>query len=193
MLSIELNRGRSRRESDGVVVEELGFTAHLWNGISDEEEGMLMDISCGAFPPTELLRAPNSVEIRFPLSGPLAKRLLCDEMLAKVVHAVVESWKPDWCRVTSNRVLEILMEDDGERPTFLVGWLTYLSRRYGQLTNLPVGYRTMELNGHGTLIVIEGSQRFSASNGKYIDAARRLADILNRAGMLAWAPASAAT
>lgn len=183
----EFAHGRSRRDSDGTAIEELGFRTHLSNGAVSESEGALLDIHCGAY--TTALPAPNSVEIRLPREGGAADRLLCFEGLTSVVRAVVLSWDPNWCRVSTRRALDILLEDE-ERNSHLVGWMTYLSSRYGRLPPVPDEYRVVQLEGYGSLIVIEGCKRFTGSEPAHIDAARRLAGILEDAHMLGGAPQS---
>jgi hypothetical protein len=180
ILRAELAAGRNRRDTDGAVIEDLGFSLWLWNGADNDEEAAGLHIACGGYSGA----VPNVCSVDLPRGGDAAERVLRGETLTCVIEAAVSSWEPDWARVISNRHLDWYLdhtEDDAVKP--VIGWLTYLSAGRGEVPPLPPPTRTVALAGHGTLIILT-DERFSATRPDHLDQAARVREILDSKGLL---------
>ena len=98
----------------------------LWNG---EEAGAAhVRVQCGAYPDPDVLPGPNEVLIELPSSGPAIHGVGCPEKRRQMVMAVLESWDPNWLRVSTIQIDEAIYGQDLYRGQ-KVGWLTYVSDR----------------------------------------------------------------
>jgi len=132
---------------------------------------------CGAYPTVSTMPTPNECRI-----VPVVDELLHENNLRMVMRAVVDSWDPDWGRVSTFEM------DKAINPQVYtgvdVGWLTYLSDRYGKLPRLPAEYQVTRIEGLGNLITITGIDRITASNPAHVAAVQQLWEILIAAGLL---------
>jgi hypothetical protein len=181
-----LDKGRFRRDVDKTVMEELGFSSgRLWNGSFDTPAHVAFH--CGAHPDPIYMPGVNSVRVEFPPLGPAAERTLQMNTLRHVMSAVVSVWDPDWARVSTYEMDQVVYPEayyKGQKA----GWLTYASDRYGELPELPPTCGTQHLEGLGTLIVLNGIKRVSSSGIQHVKAVRSLSEVLKKAGMLAPLP-----
>lgn len=179
-----LAKGRNRYDTTKEVIEDLGFyLGRLWNGWDDEAAAHVA-FHCGAYP--KLMPMPNDCLIEFPYGGPAANRIVQVNKLGCVMAAVVSSWDPDVAAVSSYQMRAAVYPQTHRGPW--AGWLTYLSDRYGALPALPEGCEVTRLEGQGSLIVLKGFDRLTASNPAHVEAVWQLSDVLERAGMLAPTP-----
>lgn len=170
-----LLKGRNRTDVGRNVLEDLGFSLSLWNGVKDDGDTRL-GVSCGVYSPWN----HNSCVIELPERVPAAERVLTVETLTCVVRATVSSWEPDWAWVVSNTHLGLLELVD-LKPN--VGWLLYLAAARGEIPKLPPPARVVPIEGHGNLIVVT-EERFSAKHPEHVEAASLVAEILEGAGLL---------
>jgi hypothetical protein len=185
-----LSKGRSRRDDNKEVIEDLGFHLALWNGLNGYNGGAGVYIHCGSYPdPT--MHEPNFCDIDFPYGGSALNRLLQVDKLCKIIDIMVTCWNPDWAWVSTYDIRGIIYP--GMYRGQAVGWLTYISNRYGALPALPKEYEITRINGFGSVIVITTIDRLTVSNPVHIEAMRRLSEILEKAGMLAPTPPSSSS
>jgi hypothetical protein len=132
--------GRSRRDSDGSVFENLGFSAGLWNNAEPPAD---LHVSAGGW--TVRVPAWHMATLSFP--GPDAAGVLYVPGVASaIMAAAVSAWEPDWASWRNNT----LHEAQSPPPRVpVVGWLTYLSA--GRLANGLDGLR-WEPMGSGALV-----------------------------------------
>jgi hypothetical protein len=109
------------------------------------------------------------------------------ERLHHITAAVVGSWDPNWARVSTFQTRQAIYPELYQGVE--VGWLTYLSNRYGPLPKLPDDCEVTRIEGLGSLIVIKGIDRLTASNPAHVEAMRRLSEALKGAGLLTPTPA----
>ena len=172
-----LDRGRHRRD-DRSVIERLGFHIGVWNGRTDDD-AISLGVHCGRSAPARAW-IPNSCVIELPVAGAAAERLLRVPVLTAVMQSIVTALEPDWGVVTSGAFRNLTVTPAGI-PT--VGWLTYLSNRYGPIPAVPVPSRTVSIDGNGSLIVTT-DEHCKADNADHVAAAERIRLLLNRAGLL---------
>jgi hypothetical protein len=111
--------GRNRREDNGEVIEELGFSAWLWNR-ARPAVGLSADV--GAYPNHPGLG--NSFVLTFPApDDDGADRLSRVGTADAVFDALVGAWDPDWATWTTNS-WRGAQPRRGRGP--VVGWFTYV-------------------------------------------------------------------
>ncbi|NMO23480.1 hypothetical protein HPC49_53010 [Pyxidicoccus fallax] len=172
-LEEEMLRGRHWTDRNKRVIEELGFLTHFWN---EETPALQITITCGAYTST-----PNSCILMLRGGGTTSPRLLNVPMLARLMTIMVEAWDVDHGLVsTNNYTLLIGRKDSGPVGA---GWLTYVSRRQGEVPPMPDGVRIESLGEHGTLLVlpVEG---FTADNAEHVALAGQVRQRLMNAGLL---------
>lgn len=154
-----------------------GFVFSAWTGhVADGQGGMVM-LRCGS----DAAAAPNSVLLYLPSEGAELERLLSLPVLTGVMRAMVLAWEPDWAVVVSEDFRDCLSQQ-GSAGTF-VGWLTYFSRRRGELPALPEPVRVEPVEDKGTLVVL-GSERLGAANPEHLELGRRVQQVLEERGLL---------
>jgi len=174
------HRGRSKEHDD------LGFRPHgLWNGF--EAGAAHVSFACGLYPDAALLPGPNYVLLEFPFKGEEADRILQPVKLSEISRAAAEIWDPDWIRV-SNYEMDKIIHPEGRYKGQKVGWITYVSDRYGRLPALSPECEVTRIDDLGNLILITSIQKVTASNPAHVASIRRLSETLERAGMLAPTP-----
>lgn len=100
-------------------------------------------------------------------------------MLSSVLRAMVLAWEPEWGVVTSDEFRDAVKPTD---DTF-VGWVTYFSRRRGVVPPLPAPVRIDPVDELGWLITLT-PERVSASNPEHVALAKRVGELLDRAGLM---------
>jgi hypothetical protein len=172
-----LLHGRIRTDLHKQVVEELGFSLHVWNQRPDAKATKL-DISCGGFTET----VSNVCLLKPPSEGEAAERMLSLPTLLQVLTCMVTAWDPDWGVVNSSRAL-MELAPNAPQGEAAVGWVTYFARRRGTVPPLPAPVRIEPAASLGTLIILT-PERFTASNPEHMALARRVRELLGRAGLL---------
>jgi hypothetical protein len=180
-----LAKGCNRRDSDKSVIENLGFRMALWSG-SEDDSAVGIRFHGGAYPAVPRMPNPNDGVVDLPYGGSAGERILEVNRLRQILSAVVEGWNPDWARVSTFHMREAIYPRLYQGVE--VGWLTFFSDRYGPLPKLPDGYEVIRIENLGSLIVIRGIDRLTASNSAHVDAVRRLSEVLETAGLLVPTP-----
>ncbi len=185
-----LDKGRNYRDIPRTLIEELGYMMGLWNGL-DGDSAINVRFQVGAYPAVTAMPTPNECMIDLPYGGAAADRLLQEDKLRLMMRAVIESWDPDWARISTFQMHQAVYGE--EYRCVSVGWLTYLSDRYGPPPMLPGDYQVTRIEGLGSLITIKGIDRLTASNPAHVERVRRLLDILRAADLLSPTPPASLT
>lgn len=156
-----------------------GFLIGLWNG-EETPQATRLDITCGmsfALAPNLCILYPPA-----PAKSAVGERIVNAGTMAQVLRAMALAWEPDWGVVMSNDYRDRAMP--GKLPPVLVGWVTYLSRRRGNVPPLPDSVRVEPVGDLGSLITLT-PERITADNPAHVDLARRVRGLLEQAGLLA--------
>jgi hypothetical protein len=172
----ELFRGGVNREKGGPVFEELGLSVWFGNGEGKNARASLQ-ITCGGYSEVN----PNVCVLNLPSAPLIADRVLTTTMLTHVVRSMVLAWEPDWAIARSNAYTRQYPELRSE--PFSLGWVTYLARRLGTVPPLPAPVRIEPVEDRGTLIVLT-PERFTVANPEHVELARRVHELLVRAGLM---------
>jgi hypothetical protein len=136
--------GRNRGDTDGAVIEDLGFSASLWNG-QETAAGLL--VGCGMYNRA----VSNAVVLNLPPPEGLGLEIYAPRAASGVMRALADCWEPEWATLTS-RALRRAQEAPPRSP--VVGWMTYLaSPRRVDATRLPEQASVEDLAA-GSLITI---------------------------------------
>lgn len=144
-VSAAFARGQNRRDSDGSVLEDLGFALSVWNG--DDAMPVSLSIRCG-------IRAPNvSNAVVVKVGRPTDHIFNLDSRAAaaRLLRVLIEAWDPDWATMTSNAMREAQSIESGQP---VLGWLTYLSAIRGPVPVLTDPFSVEPVDGKGTIIAI---------------------------------------
>lgn len=161
---------RNRRDTDGAVIDELGFALNVWNGREDDD-GANVDILCGCYSAA----VANYCVVELPFDGEVERRVLRVDTLTCLIRAAVASFEPEWASVVP---VDRDDEEGGAAPP--VGWLTYVRVGESQLPPLPEDVRADSLGADGTLLVL-AEDLASASRPDQLERARSIRDALERA------------
>ena len=172
----ELFRRGVNREKGGPAIEQLGFRFSFDNGGRGDDYASLR-INGGMYSEA----VSNHCVLSLPSKGSSADRLLTTPVLTDVVRSMVSSWAPDWALAGSSAYRMQYREPDS--APFSLGWLTYLSRRIGSVPPLPAPVRIEPVEDRGTLIVLT-PERFTVANPEHVALARRVRELLSRAGLM---------
>ncbi|HZI15409.1 MAG TPA: immunity 52 family protein [Myxococcus sp.] len=174
----ELFRSGVNREKGGPAFEELGFSVWFGNGGGDNDRASLR-IKCGDYSGAN----PNACVLSLPTPGhgPGADRVITAPVLAGVVRSMARAWEPDWAVAMSHAHRD--MDDESGLANMWVGWVTYLARHLGTVPPLPAPVRIELVEDQGTLIILT-PERFTAANPEHVALARRVRELLSRAGLL---------
>jgi len=166
-----IRRGKDR------VVEELGFRFSGWNGASDDDDAIGLDVTCGGYSE----RVHNFCFVQLPNRGPVAERVLTAPALASLVRSMAVAWEPEFAVATSTRHRD--MATATPTPGTFVGWVTYFARQRGSVPSLPAPVRVEPVEDKGTLIILT-PERFTAGNPEHVAVAERVRELLDGAGLL---------
>ncbi len=162
-------RGKNQLPEGGVQFGAWNVEAH--GDASD------IDFTCGS----SSRFSKDVCVLNLPHSGPIAERVLTTPMMIRVLTAMALAWEPDKGVVISDAYRDLVAPD--KLPHVLVGWVTYLSRRRGQVPPLPEPVRVEPIEDKGSLIILT-PERFSASNPAHVELAERVRERLDQAGLL---------
>ncbi|XHF24909.1 immunity 52 family protein [Corallococcus exercitus] len=173
----EMFRRGVNREKGKPVIEELGFNVSFGNGGGDYDRSAL-GILCGCY--SEVI--PNSCVLSLPTLGrsPNAERVISAPVLTEAVRSMALAMDPDWAVAMSHAHRDM---DDNDQPVPWVGWLTYFSKQRGTVPPLPAPVRIEPVEDKGTLIVLT-PERFTVANPEHVALARRVRELLTRAGLI---------
>ncbi|RYZ14519.1 MAG: hypothetical protein EOO70_07610 [Myxococcaceae bacterium] len=125
--------------------------------------------------------APNSCFLSLPNEGANAERLFSASVLTNIVRSMAVAWEPDWVAAMS-RTHRDLDDPEGKADLWL-GWVTYLARQRGTVPPLPAPARIEPVEDKGMLIILT-PERFTAANPEHMALARRVRELLARAGLM---------
>jgi hypothetical protein len=174
-LKEHLLRGRHRADLDKSVLEEMGFSLHVWNQHPDANSTRV-SIDCGAY----ARFTSNVCLIDPPSEGEASERMLSLPMMEQLMSCVVTAWDPDWATVTNYEYLKALAKG---REEVRMGWLMYFAKRWGTVPPLPAPVRIEPVGALGTLIVLS-PERLSVTNPEHLALGRRIRELLDRAGLI---------
>jgi hypothetical protein len=153
-----------------------GIIFGAWTG-HDEGHGSGVTLICGSNSPPP----PNNCRLYLPDQQPNADRVLTVPLLEEVLRALVLAWEPDWATVFSDEFRATLSET-GKWGTF-VGWVTYVSRRRGEVPPLPEPVRVEPVEDKGTLIILT-PERLTITNPEHVSLGQRIQQLLKERGLL---------
>jgi hypothetical protein len=159
-----LVQGVNRRDVDGEVLDELGFSLGLWNRA---RPAIGLSGTVGAHP--SFPGVLNSLVLDFPPPEAEGLRLYEPGVAEAIFDAVIEAWEPDWATWTSN-ALRNMQSAAPREPA--VGWMTYLTAPVGGplrgVTSRPL------LNG---TVITTGKTVSSAEEAVVLDVRTQLARV----------------
>jgi len=178
--------GCTRSDFCNEVIDEMGFTVgRLWNGV-DGQAATHVSMTCGAYPSPEVLSAANDFCIEYPIGGHALERLLKPDIYYKIMEIVVTSFDPDWARISSDKLHGEVYP--GTYHGQAVGWLTYISDRYGSMPELPNEYKLSRIDNNGNIIEIITNKLPVFLDRENIKAMFNLSNILEQKRMLSPIP-----
>jgi Immunity protein 52 len=135
--------GRNRGDTDGAVIEDLGFSASLWTG---QETAAGLRVGCGMYNRA----VNNAVVLNLPPPEGLGLEVYAPRAAYGVMRALADCWEPEWATLIS-RALRRAQEAPPRSP--VVGWMTYLALpRRVDVARLPSG-TSAEMLPEGTLVI----------------------------------------
>ena len=108
---------------------DLGFRLSFWN-LGRHGVWINGNVNCGSY--NQWLC--NGAYLDFSSPGEERDRLVKLDLMTKILKSAVQCWEPDKGIVTS-RSFRKEVDSDGTKRS--VGWLTYVSRQYGEFPSLP--------------------------------------------------------
>jgi hypothetical protein len=107
--------------------------------------------------------------------------MLTPSVAACVMRALAVAWEPDWALVTGDGLWEQLSRH-GEADTF-VGWMTYISRDWGEVLPLVEPVLVESVEDKGSLIILT-PERLTLSNPEHVALGHRVQRMLEERGLL---------
>jgi len=141
-----LAAGRNRRDDDGSVLDELGYSLAVWNG--DDDDPVALSMRCGI---SGTYGPSNAVLLNLPARSDRAAALHELASATSMLRTLVEAWEPDWATVTTNALREAQRPQPGQP---VLGWLTYLSPERGPVPALPAPSSVEPVKGGGSIVGI---------------------------------------
>ncbi len=154
-----------------------GFLFDAWTGHTKQDQGGMVMLVCGSAAET----APNCVLLDFPIEPLGNERMLSLPVVTGVMRALAMAWDPDWGIVTSSGLWTEISRND-EADTF-VGWMTYITRRWGEVPPLPEPVRVEPVEDLGTLIILT-PERLTLSRPEHVALGHRVQRLLEERGLL---------
>ncbi|MDP7707556.1 Imm52 family immunity protein [Mycobacterium sp. TY815] len=158
-LVTRLLAGRNRRDTDRLVIEELGYSVSWWNGNPDASIGLA--VRCGQTSPY----STNSLVLNLPESDAIPD-LYSPTTASKLLKIVIGIWQPDHAVWTNYELVDKQRQPDqrlenggiisGQIIGYSSGWANFLSGSDSvkfDLGLLPVA-ATVERLGNGTLVTL---------------------------------------
>lgn len=156
-----LMAGRNRTDTDGAVIEELGYSVGWWNGSEDNKAATSISTHLGAT--TQWV--PNSVVIKLPNSAG-ASSLYTHDHAEALLATVITIFAPDRAVWTSSTLTRLQADPDrrtegggyigGQLIGHPAGWATLVAESestHFDAERLP-GSARVERIGHGTLVML---------------------------------------
>lgn len=96
------------------------------------------------------------------------------------MRALVLAWDPDWGVIVADAVLDH-MDPRSPAGTYM-GWLTYITRRWGQVPPLPEVWSIEPIEDKGSLVVL--TQEPLGTAPEHLELGRRVQQQLSAQGLL---------
>jgi len=158
----------SRREDTGTIIEELGFSFGMWNGL-DDDDGVSIIGSIGMFTKVGIL---NTVQIELPKE----LRGLGDvSRMADALQILATSWSPEWAMISSAQ--SIRLRDFRHSNGVFVDWMLYLDAGKYPLPVLPSFCQVRNINNQGVIIVVQ-DEPVNAYNSEHVEKANAVKEAL---------------
>jgi hypothetical protein len=143
-----LNAGRNRRDVDGGIIEDLGFSIALWNGMKDPH-AVGLGVQCGLYSANP--RLCNSIVLRLPRQlGELRDPV----PLTRILSIAAESWEPQWAGVMSTEAR--MRREPSNFVGLFVDWMIYVSRPVmASLPRLSPPAWGIALDKRGMIVVVQ--------------------------------------
>lgn len=154
-----------------------GFQFGAWTGHEKQDQGGMLTLCCGG----DAEVAPNSVLFHFPIEPLGGERMLTLPVVTGVMRALALAWEPDWALATSTALWDELSRQ-GEADTF-VGWMTYVTRRWGEVPALPEPVRVEPVDHLGTLITLT-PERLTSTRPDHVALGHQVQRLLEERGLL---------
>ncbi|WP_404372906.1 immunity 52 family protein [Corallococcus coralloides] len=164
------------REPGGPPFEHLGLTVSAYND-GTRQDFMAVDMTCGGYAQGN----SNVCVLSLPSKGESAERLLTASMLTAVMRSMALAWEPDWAVAMSDAYREMDGRQGKDDPW--LGWVTYLPSQRGKVPPLPAPVRIEPVEDRGSLIILT-PERFTVANPEHVALARRVRELLARAGLM---------
>lgn len=142
-----LRAGVNRRDQDGAVIDELGFSCGVWNG--DDLDPVSLMLCCGLT--ARVSGLVNALVLDLPELSKRSAELYSRAGSTDLMTVVAEAWLPDWATITSHSLREALSPPPGAP---VLGWITYLSRARWSGSVLACPYVLQRVGDLGTLIIV---------------------------------------
>lgn len=143
-----LNSGRNRRDIGNDVIEDLGFSAALWNRADNPTA---FNVKCGAYADSPSVK--NAFVLQLPEFSGASEAVGARSSARAVVEALTEAWDPDWATWTSD-VWRSRQKVDVVNPVF--GLVTYVARK--SVREVPVPGVHVEPFLNGTLFIFDAER-----------------------------------
>ena len=153
------------------------FTCSAWTGHVKQEQGGMLSLHCGG----DAEAFPNSLLLYFPVEDLGHERMLTSRVINGVMRAMAVAWDPDWALITTDELRDELSRHD-EADTF-VGWMTYITRRWGEIPPLPEPVRVEPVGTQGSLIILT-PERLTISNPAHVALGHQVQRTLEEHGVL---------
>ena len=154
-----------------------GFQMGAWTGHTKQDQGGMVSLWCGG----DAEVTPNSVLLDFPMEPLGGERMLSLSVVTGVMRALAAAWEPDWSIATSTGLRRELSRQ-GKIGTF-VGWMTYVTRRWGEVPPLPEPVRVEPVENLGTLIILT-PERLTLSRPEHVALGHHVQRLLEERGLL---------
>jgi hypothetical protein len=156
---------RSRRDSDGGIIEEFGFFFGAWNGEYGAKSAGI-DSRIGA----ASARAKNSLV----LSAPRDPYQLTGGETQRVFEILINATDPDYATVSSHQCRKKVQK----KNEFVFGWMGYLK-------GVPSPRSSLRVAGHGFAegaILASKIEEFSSTNEEHIEVVKELNGMMEELG-----------
>lgn len=154
-----------------------GFHFSAWTGHVKQEQGGMLMLHCGS----EAEVAPNNVLLYFPVEEAGHEQMLTGPVLTGVMRAMALAWESD-CGIIISSSFRNAVSQNGSIGTF-VGWMTYITRRWGELPPLPEPVRVEQVGTQGSLITLT-PERLTSANPEHVALGHRVQRMLEEQGIL---------
>tara|TARA_R110002124_G_scaffold83947_5_gene219243 strand:- start:61 stop:771 length:711 start_codon:yes stop_codon:yes gene_type:complete len=146
-----LAKGVSKNDGDHKIVPELGFARSICNAFDD---GSFVHLRFDIGVWSEF--SHNGILLNFPVITDVIKPILSIDNIIKIFRILIECWSPDFGHFTSSYLAKDLDWPKIDFEHSECYWVTYLSKPYGELPELPEQVKIMNEKEGGKIIILIG-------------------------------------